>query len=211
MSGERNDTMSQNECFVCGKATPPVPEGFHTRASCNDCRAQARVLPAGVPLGQVLAANDERGRLPTDRLSPVLNPMAISAYRGWAGFAEGDCVIFEEREKCKDWFDFVMQHLDPGPELLRYVAEHKPKLQTAVESLREIAKEFPDRIQVWVRLWLITSAATKVLADRGPIHSTADAFAVLDAMENEPKKLTEEGARALLERLYGLADVDWDD
>jgi hypothetical protein len=36
-------------------------------------------------------------------------------------------------------------------------------------------------------------------------------WAALDALDKEPHKLTEQAARAMLERLYGLADADWDE
>ncbi len=202
--------MSDSQCFVCGAATPPVPSGFRSRASCNNCRARSRLLPSGVPLGQLLTATD-RGQLPTDGLSTLLNPLAIDAYRGWAGYAEGDFVIFEERERCKDWFDFVMQHIEPGPQLIEFVSEHKPTLAAPIEGLRAIAKQFGPRVDVWGKLWLMTCACENVLRTQGPIESADDAWKALEAVKQEPTKFDEGYARSMLERLYRIADVEWED
>jgi hypothetical protein len=166
--------------------------------------------PSGIPLELILAPG-ERGQLPTDGLSTLNTPLAIAADRGWAGYAEGDFVIFEEREKSKDWFDFVMQHIDPGPQLLEFIAEEKPTMAAPVEGLRMVARQFRERVDVWGKLWLMTCASEKVIAQQGPIQNAEDVWKALDAVALEPTKFDEGHARSMLERLYRIADVEWEE
>ncbi len=201
---------ASSQCFVCGAPTAGTPPGFHSSAACETCQRRARLLPSGVPLTELLAPT-ERGQLDSDGLSTLLNPVAIDVYRGWAGFAEGTFIVFEERERSTDWLDFIVQHITPGPEVLQILRDESPPPTDARAALQMLAKRFPKPLNQFARVWVSCRASKAVLEHSGPLQTNEDVVRALAAIAEQPSAFDEADARGLMARLYSLADVVLDD
>lgn len=199
-----------SSCFACNRPTLGVPAAFHSRLACNDCTKKARLLPTGTALGAIIGSSStwkQHGKL----LNAVLNPIAIGAYRAWVGYSGDGVLVLEEQERSSDWFEFVVQHLDPGPRVLRWLLDQESLPVDARELMQAIARVVaPQSLAPVMNAWALTRAGKGALAKAGPIHTAADLDAVMGAMQEEARELAEsDDLHLLVQRLCKVADVEW--
>ena len=199
-------------CFVCRPpyVAEPLIDGYPP-AACTKCTGRARLV-----LGDALVADVVRPAepLPTEGNLPsfLLNPVVIDGRRGWVDFAEGRYLIFEEVTPSTDFFDYLVQHVGPWPGLLRSLSgdEQLDALaHEAADAMRVNAPPHSDsRVNDLRRLylcWYLSRRADAVIAARGPIRSSEDTSAAVDALTELSSAGATLGPRAMVDRLRVLA------
>ena len=103
-------------CFVCGAEAKSFFRS-QARAACGACHHRTRLVVGGASLPAILKTT-RSSPLEGNGLNAVLNPVEIDGRRGWASFFGGSFQVLEEIRPSRDYFEFALQHLEPGPSIL---------------------------------------------------------------------------------------------
>ncbi len=176
-------------CFVCVR---PVDrrglENIRAPLACLECKSRARLASTNALLSDVL--HSERPYpLEGSGLASFLNPLLIDGRRAWADYTAGGVATFEEVFPSRDYFDFVVQHVEPVCDILEAFSalrDMDESIRIAVVKWLEgqpdpVRKAFLDNLGRVEDLWDLSRGAEWALELQGPILTNADAWRVLDA------------------------------
>ena len=199
-------------CFVCGQHIDRAGlNDILTDLACIKCKGRTRLLATNVELSTLLASTRPYP-LQGSGLNAILNPVVIDERRAWADFAAVGFEVFSEHKRSTDWFDFVVQHVEPGPRVLCRIREQGLLMEPPAAVITSITQELigggnpwlspADRLTTW---WQLARAGASALAVVGPIRSNADAWAAADALATLIPTFSESELAEMVRRLWALA------
>jgi hypothetical protein len=194
-------------CFVCGAAAYSFFRS-KARAACGACHHRTRLVVGGASLPEVLRSTRPYP-LEGNGLNVVLNPVEIDGHRGWASFFGGSFQVLEEVHPSRDYFDFAVQHVDPGPAILTAIHAARLSANADMKQLFAALKTLSPPHQINdlfdAMPWLPIGTEAAVAAHL-PITSNEQAWKAAEArLAGEGTKSTPEDFRAYISRLVGLA------
>ena len=183
--------------------------------ACIQCKGRARLLATNVELSTLLASTRPYP-LEGSGLDVLLNPVMIDGRRAWADFTSGGFAVFREHRRSGDWFDFVVQHVEPGPRVLDSMRELGRHMQSPSGMMMSLMQRFAaggepgsdplERLGTW---WQLARAGALAATAAGPIRTNADAWAAADALANLDRPLTVSAADTteMVQRLWELSSA----
>ena len=175
-------------CFACSQPLPPrsAPGEALIRPACLGCKLDARLDFGGASLATVLRT--EGPRLEGSGLSYIVNSVQVNGHRGWVDFVAGGYAIFEEIHPSEDFFDFVMQHVEPWASMMRHLrAGGAPDREPnrIAELLARTAADSLFRVQA---RWDLAQRAAEARAAVGTLASSEDALRIWEMMHAGPER-----------------------
>jgi hypothetical protein len=174
--------------------------------ACETCTRGARLHPSGISMGELIGA----AKAPGNVLNVLLNPVAIKAYRGWMSYSPKGLLVLEELERSRDWFEFIAQHVEPGPSALDWLRERESLPADVTELMQALTKYVaPRNIAPLVNAWALTQTGKRAIEKSGPIQSPGDLERAIAAFEAAAAELANADDLApMVARLRAVADVE---
>jgi hypothetical protein len=176
-------------CFVCTELLDRQGlESVRAAIACGSCKGRARLISTNALLKDVLQSVRPYP-LEGSGLAYFLNPLHIDGKRAWADFVAGGVALFEEVHSSRDYFDFLVQHVEPWCEILDtfsvFQDTDKSPYVAVVNWVQSQSppdrKAFLDSLDSLENCWDLAMNAKWALERHGPIRTNADAWRVIDA------------------------------
>ncbi len=195
---------------MCSTPTTVVPGvSFGVASSCNTCKERAR-LASGNALLTTVMTSTRPYPLEGSGLNAIINPVSIDGHRGWCDFAAGGYAVFEELLRSSDYFDFVVQHVEPWAGMMRTVRAAAPA-DRVPERIVELLRRSPARIPGTDNLSLLQQHSyygrltAAVLGANPLILTNEDAWRLIDLVRREEAAAASPALSGMIDRLIALA------